>query len=51
MNEREILKISVLKVGKWPVSKIELTNGNLKKFIRYLNSMDLDKINGFKEQM
>jgi hypothetical protein len=30
-NEREILKSSVLKVGKWPVSKSELTNGNLKQ--------------------
>jgi len=42
-NEREILKSSVLKVGKWPVSKSELTNGNLKQFIRYINSMDLEK--------
>ena len=42
-NEREILKSSVLKVGKWPVNKSELTNGNLKQFIRYINSMDLER--------
>jgi len=39
-NEREILKSSVLKVGIWPVSKSELTNRNLKQFIRYI------KLNG-----
>ena len=33
-NEREILKSSVIKAGKWPVSKSELTNGNLKQFIK-----------------
>jgi ABC-type enterochelin transport system ATPase subunit len=44
-NEREILMSSVLKVGKWPVSKSKLTNRNLKQFIRYINSMDLEKIN------
>jgi hypothetical protein len=36
-NEREIQKSSVLKVGKLPVSKCELTNRNLKHFIRYIN--------------
>jgi len=50
-NEREILKNSVLKVGNWPVSKSELTNRNLKQFIRYINSMDLEKINNSNEQM
>jgi uncharacterized protein YlxP (DUF503 family) len=50
-NKREILKSSVLKVGKWPVSKSELTNTNLKQFIRYINSMDLEKINNFNEQV
>jgi hypothetical protein len=50
-NEREILKSSALKIGKWPVSKSELTNGNLKQFIRYINSMDLEKINHSNEQM
>jgi len=50
-NEREILKSSVLKVGKWPISKSELTNGNLKQFIRYTNSMDTEKINYSKEQI
>jgi hypothetical protein len=33
-NEREILKNNVGEVGKWPVSKSELTNWNLKQFIR-----------------
>ena len=50
-DEREILKNSALKVGKWPVSKSELTNGNLKQFIRYINSMDLEKINHSNEEI
>jgi uncharacterized protein YlxP (DUF503 family) len=50
-NEREILKSSVLKVGKWPVSKSEQTNRNLKQFIRYMNSIDLEKINHSNDQM
>ena len=33
------------------MSKSELTNGNLKQFITYLNSMDLEKINHSNEQM
>jgi hypothetical protein len=48
---KTILKSSVLKVGKWPVSKSELTNRNLKQFIKYINSMDLEKINQSNEQM
>jgi len=44
-NERE-MKRSVLKAGKCPVSKSKLTTGNLKQFIRYINSMDLEKIRG-----
>jgi hypothetical protein len=36
-NEREILKKSVLKVGKWRTSKSELIYGNLKEFFRYIN--------------
>ena len=44
-DERHILKSCALKVGKWPVSKSELTNRNLKQFITYINSMDLEKIN------
>jgi hypothetical protein len=48
-NERAILKSSVLKEDKWPVSKIELTNRNLKQFINYINSMDLVKINQSNE--
>jgi hypothetical protein len=50
-NEREILKNSVLKVGNWPVSKSELTNKNLKQLIRYIYSMDFEKINHSNEQM
>jgi hypothetical protein len=44
-NKTAIPKSSVLKVGKWPVSKSEFTNRNLKQFTNYINSMDLEKIN------
>jgi hypothetical protein len=44
-NEREKLKNSALRVGNWPVSKSELTNSYWKQFIRYVNSMDLEKLN------
>jgi hypothetical protein len=44
-NEREKLKNSELRVVNWPVSKNELTNRYLKQFIRYVNSMDLEKLN------
>ena len=50
-NERETLKNSVLKVGNWPASESELTNRNLKQLIRYINSMELEKINHSNEQM
>jgi len=50
-NEIEILKNSILKVGKWPVSKSELTNRNLKQLIRYIKSMDLEKINHSNEKI
>jgi len=50
-NESEILKNSVRKEGNWPVSKSELTNRNLKQLIRYINSMDLEKINHSNEQI
>jgi hypothetical protein len=46
--EREILKNSVLKTGNWPISKSELVNKNLKQLIRYINSMDLEKLNHSK---
>jgi len=36
-NEREILKKSLLKEGSWPASKSELTDRNLKQFVRYIN--------------
>jgi hypothetical protein len=42
-NETEILKSSVLKEGKWPVSKSKLTNRNMEQFINYINSIDLEK--------
>jgi len=48
-NERETLKNSVLKVSNWPVSKSGLTSRNLKQFIRYINSMDFEKINHSNE--
>ena len=35
-NEREILKKNVFKEGKWPASKSELTDRNLKQFVTYL---------------
>jgi hypothetical protein len=50
-SEREILKNSVLKVGNWPASKSDLTNRNLKQFIRYINSMDFEKIDHSNEEM
>jgi hypothetical protein len=50
-NEREILKHSVLKEGNWSASKRELTNKNLKQFIRYVNLMDFVKINHANGQM
>jgi hypothetical protein len=50
-NERETLNTSVLKVGNWPMSKSELTNRYLKHFIRYINSMDFEKINHSNKQM
>jgi len=51
MKEQEILKNSVLKVDNWPVSKSELANRNLKQLIRYINSVDLEKINHSNEQV
>ena len=42
---RGMLKNSVLKAGNWPISKSKLINKNLKQFIRYINSMDLKKLN------
>jgi hypothetical protein len=50
-NERQMLKNNVLKAGNWPMSKCELINRNLKQFISYMNSMDLEKINHSNEQM
>jgi hypothetical protein len=45
VNEREHLKRSVLKVGKWPVRKSEMTNRKLKQLIGYINLIDLEQIN------
>jgi hypothetical protein len=46
-----MLKNSVLKAGNWPISKIELINKNLKQFIRYINLMDLEKLNYSNEEL
>jgi len=43
--ERGMLKNSVLKAGNWPISKSELVNKNLKQFIHFIDSMDLEKLN------
>jgi len=48
-KERAILKSSLIKVGKWPRKKSELIDGNLKQFIKYINRMDLVKINQCNE--
>jgi hypothetical protein len=40
-----------VKVGNWPVSKSVLTNSNQKHIIRYIISMDLEKIDHSKEHM
>jgi len=50
-NESETLKTGVLNEGNWPVSKSELTNRYLKQFIRYINSMYLEKMNHSNTQM
>jgi len=50
-NDRDILKNIVLKKGNWPLSKSELNNRNFKQFIRYINSMDFEKINRSNEQL
>jgi len=39
-----MLKNIVLQAGNWPTSKSELINKNLKQFIRYMNSVDLEKL-------
>ena len=44
-----MLKNSVLKAGNSPISKSELVNKDLKQFIRYINSMDLEKRKSLKE--
>jgi hypothetical protein len=43
--ERGILKNNVLRAGNWPISKSELVNKNMKQLIRYINSVDLEKLN------
>jgi hypothetical protein len=43
-----MLKNSVFKAGNWPISKSELVNKNMKQFILYINSMDLEKLNHSK---
>jgi L-cysteine desulfidase len=44
-KERGILQNSVIKDGNWPVRKSELSHRYLKQFIRYINTMDFEKIN------
>ena len=44
-NERVILQSSVIKDGNWPVRKSELSYRYPKQFIRYINTMDFEKIN------
>jgi hypothetical protein len=46
--KREMLKSSAFKAGNWPISKSELISKKLKQFIRYINSMDLEKLNHSK---
>ena len=48
IEEARCLKV---KVGNGPVSKSEVTNRNLKLFIRYINKMELENINHSNEQM
>jgi L-cysteine desulfidase len=48
-KERGILQNSVIKDGKWPVRKSELSHRYLKQFIRYINEMDFEKINLYNE--
>jgi len=50
-NERGNMITSVLNVGNRPASKTELTSRYLKQFIRYINSMDFEKIDHSNEQM
>jgi hypothetical protein len=49
--EREMLKNSVLKAGNWLISKSELVNKKLKQFVRYLNSVDLEKLNHSNKEL
>jgi hypothetical protein len=46
-----MLKNGVLKAGNWPISKSELINKNLKQLNRYINSMDLEKLNHSNKEM
>jgi hypothetical protein len=46
-----MLKNSLLKAGNWPISKSELINKNLKEFIRYINTMDQEKLNNSNKEL
>jgi hypothetical protein len=46
-----MLKNNVLMAGNWPISKSKLVNKNLKQFIRYINSMDLVKLNHSNKEL
>ena len=41
----------MVKAGNWPISNSELLNKNLKQFIRYINSMDLEKLNHSNKEL
>jgi hypothetical protein len=49
--ERGMLKNGVLKAGNWSISKSELINKNLKQFMRYINSVDLEKLNHSNKEL
>ena len=46
-----MLQCSVKKDGNWPVRESELTHRYLKQFIRYINTIDFEKINLSNEQI
>jgi hypothetical protein len=49
--ERGMLKNSVLRAGNWPIGKSELINKNMKQLIRYINSMELEKLNHSNKEL
>ena len=43
-RQRELLRNSVIKHGKWPVSKNELIKEYLKAFIKFTESVDFEHL-------